>query len=55
MLMDVIPLDANLVKGSHGRNNRPEHNPVLIAPARALSKKATESPEVFSILQRALE
>ncbi|MDB6059778.1 MAG: alkaline phosphatase family protein [Verrucomicrobiales bacterium] len=31
MLMDVIPLDASLVKGSHGRNNRAVDNPVLIA------------------------
>lgn len=30
-LLDVIPLDASLVKGSHGRlTNRPEDGPVLI-------------------------
>jgi predicted AlkP superfamily pyrophosphatase or phosphodiesterase len=30
-VMDVIPLDANLIKGSHGRTGvRPEYQPVLI-------------------------
>jgi len=33
-LMDVIPLDASLVRGSHGRTEQPpEQKPVLIAPA----------------------
>ncbi len=31
MLMDVIPLDATLVKGSHGRNNRVQDNPIFIS------------------------
>ena len=31
-LMDVIPLDASLVKGSHGRpSEKPEEQPVLIS------------------------
>jgi predicted AlkP superfamily pyrophosphatase or phosphodiesterase len=31
-LMDVIPLDATLVKGSHGRpTDRPEHGPLLMS------------------------
>jgi predicted AlkP superfamily pyrophosphatase or phosphodiesterase len=31
-LMDVIPLDASLVKGSHGRaNGPPEHGPVFLS------------------------
>src|SRR5204862_2751567 len=55
MLMNVIPLDANLVKGSHGRNNRPEHNPVLIAAPRANATKSIDSRDVFPILQRAVE
>ena len=30
-VMDVIPLDANLIKGSHGRiGAKPEYHPVLI-------------------------
>ncbi len=32
VLMDVIPLDANLVKGSHGRlTDRPEDGPLIIS------------------------
>jgi hypothetical protein len=31
--MDVIPIDASLVKGSHGRTDMPEElEPVIIAP-----------------------
>jgi hypothetical protein len=30
--MDVIPLDAHLVKGSHGRSDGPpEHGPVFLS------------------------
>ena len=36
-LMDVIPLDAGLVKGSHGRpTDRPEDGPLLISSAAEL-------------------
>lgn len=36
-LMDVIPLDANLVKGSHGRADTPaEHTPVFISSESGL-------------------
>jgi predicted AlkP superfamily pyrophosphatase or phosphodiesterase len=36
-LLDVIPLDASLVKGSHGRlTDRSEHGPVLISSEPAL-------------------
>ena len=39
-IMDVIPLDANLIKGSHGRTGvRPEYQPVLIT-----NDKQVESP-----------
>ncbi|MCF7955887.1 MAG: alkaline phosphatase family protein [Phycisphaerae bacterium] len=32
-LMDVIPLDASLVKGSHGRTDMPEElEPIIVAP-----------------------
>ncbi|MFU8847496.1 MAG: alkaline phosphatase family protein [Opitutales bacterium] len=50
MLMDVIPLDASLVKGSHGR--RPEDVgdwPVYIAPGNTNSG-ALESAEVYGRL-----
>ena len=30
--MDVIPLDANLVRGSHGLENAPEDGPLVIGP-----------------------
>jgi predicted AlkP superfamily pyrophosphatase or phosphodiesterase len=37
MLMDVIPLDATLVKGSHGRlTDRPERGPIFITSEPAL-------------------
>ena len=36
-LMDVIPLDANLVKGSHGRvGDNPEHGPLVISSEPSL-------------------
>jgi len=54
MLMDVIPLDATLVKGSHGR--RPEDKkdwPVFItSQPEFLSAKEMESTDVFQILLR---
>lgn len=31
--MDVIPLDATLVKGSHGIKNAPEKGPVIVGPS----------------------
>ena len=56
MLMDVVPLDATLVKGSHGR--RPEDKkdwPVFItSQPEILGAKQIESTEVFQILLRQL-
>jgi predicted AlkP superfamily pyrophosphatase or phosphodiesterase len=54
MLMDVIPLDATLVKGSHGRRPADRKDwPVFIAESSAdISGKEIESTEVFNILQR---
>ena len=57
MLMDVIPLDASLVKGSHGRipENVDEH-PVLITPNS--TKFAPTSPirseSIYEIIRQAL-
>jgi predicted AlkP superfamily pyrophosphatase or phosphodiesterase len=54
MLMDVIPLDASLVKGSHGR---PESDPALRpifaceCPAEPLPK-VVDSTEVCGLIQR---
>lgn len=56
MLMDVIPLDATLVKGSHGC--RPVSRadwPVAIAPrAEWLGADVLKSTEVFHLIQRAV-
>ncbi len=58
MLMDVIPLDANLVKGSHGRIvDREEEGPLLISTEPDfLPDKAIEATEVKElILQHVFE
>jgi predicted AlkP superfamily pyrophosphatase or phosphodiesterase len=56
MLMDVIPLDPALVKGSHGRiPARQAEWPVLITPRRDLLQQPTvESTGVFGILRNHL-
>ncbi len=53
MLMDVIPLDASLVKGSHGRRPaNPQEWPVLIAPRSNVSlRPAIHATEVFGALR----
>jgi predicted AlkP superfamily pyrophosphatase or phosphodiesterase len=54
MLMDVIPLDATLVRGSHGRPSTDAQDwPVLIVnrPDRPLASQI-ESTDVFEILLR---
>jgi hypothetical protein len=54
MLMDVIPLDATLVKGSHGRRPADTQDwPVFItSQPEILGAKEIESTDVFQILQR---
>ncbi len=56
MLMDVIPLDATLVKGSHGRRPADKIDwPVFItSQPEILGAKQIESTEVFQILLRQL-
>ena len=56
MLMDVIPLDANLVKGSHGRRpTNPKDWPVLLtSQPDAPGAPEVESTDVYSILRRLL-
>jgi predicted AlkP superfamily pyrophosphatase or phosphodiesterase len=39
-LMDIVPLDPALVKGSHGLQPSPEHGPLIIGP-----KGAVDAPE----------
>jgi hypothetical protein len=50
--MDVIPLDATLVKGSHGRvTDRPEEGPVLISSdAEFLPESAVSATAVKNLI-----
>jgi predicted AlkP superfamily pyrophosphatase or phosphodiesterase len=54
MLMDVIPLDASLVKGSHGRRvTAPREQPVLICDQSAASlPEQIDSTDVAAIIKR---
>lgn len=53
MLMDLIPLDATLVKGSHGYPTQdPSEQPILIAPTK-LASRPIDSTEVFNLIQSA--
>ena len=54
MLMDVVPLDASLVKGSHGRRPADKEDwPVFItSQPETLEAKQIESTDVFQILLR---
>lgn len=49
-VMDVIPLDATLVKGSHGRvGGSPEYHPVLITDGKVQPEKV-QAPDVHEII-----
>jgi predicted AlkP superfamily pyrophosphatase or phosphodiesterase len=53
-VMDVIPLDATLVKGSHGRVNvEKPYQPVLITD-RTISDVAIEAPQVYDVIWKHL-
>ncbi len=54
MLMDVIPLDATLVKGSHGaRPANMADYPLLISQrADLLSAKQIEATDVYHLIKR---
>ncbi len=57
MLMDLIPLDANLIKGSHGRiPENQEDWPVFITPNSNFveDKEFVGSTEVFGLMQKHL-
>jgi predicted AlkP superfamily pyrophosphatase or phosphodiesterase len=52
MLMDVIPLDASLVKGSHGRRVIvPEEQPVFICASSAAIPEQIDSTAVAAMIQ----
>jgi hypothetical protein len=55
-LMDVIPLDASLARGSHGRPPAtPEEGPLFITSEQdLLNRQAIEATEVFDLLLRHL-
>jgi len=51
MLMDLIPLDANLVRGSHGRiPEDPADWPILVGDLPSLRTNHVDSSEVFAHL-----
>lgn len=56
MLMDVIPLDATLVKGSHGRMPSGQEDwPVFVGPSHLLSQESTiDSTAVYGLVERAV-
>ena len=50
-LLDVIPLDAGLVKGSHGRDKVPEsEQPVFIAAGRAVSCAQDVAQAIYTMV-----
>ncbi len=51
-LLDVIPLDASLVRGSHGRCDLPEHRqPILVtSSASDASRGPLSSEQVFGVI-----
>jgi hypothetical protein len=53
-LMEVTPLDAGLVKGSHGRNpSSPAQGPLLLTHEKQLlAGGSLPAPEVFNLLLR---
>ncbi|AIZ63592.1 phosphodiesterase [Hymenobacter sp. DG25B] len=52
MLMDIIPLDASLIKGSHGRApETPAEGPLLMSRShQLLPDAAIEAPAVFDVI-----
>ena len=53
-VMDVIPLDASLIRGSHGRVNvSEEYKPVLITDHQ-VSTKNIDAPDVFDAIWQVL-
>ena len=56
MLMDVVPLDATLVKGSHGRRPKSVWDyPVLIAEKASLASNAPiQATDVYHVLKRCI-
>jgi predicted AlkP superfamily pyrophosphatase or phosphodiesterase len=52
MLMDVVPLDSSLVKGSHGRRvTTPGDRPILVSQSPSTLPPEIDSTEVFGIIK----
>jgi hypothetical protein len=50
-LLDVIPLDASLVKGSHGRPGSGEHGPIVMSRQKHLIPASpVASVDVYSVI-----
>jgi predicted AlkP superfamily pyrophosphatase or phosphodiesterase len=49
-VMDVIPLDATLIKGSHGRINTPASAHPILVTDQALTKKEILPTEVYDVI-----
>jgi hypothetical protein len=54
MLMNVIPLDATLVQGSHGRHPTEESDlPIVLAEdARLISKPRIDSTAIYELIRQ---
>jgi hypothetical protein len=53
-VMDVIPLDATLIKGSHGRvGGSSEFHPVIITNEK-LNKEKLQATEVYDVIWKSL-
>ncbi|HEX8348733.1 MAG TPA: hypothetical protein VF598_02110 [Hymenobacter sp.] len=57
MLMDIIPLDATLVQGSHGRPpETPAEGPLLMSrSAQLIPGDTIEAPAVFDVIMAHLQ
>lgn len=54
-LMDVTPLDASLVKGSHGRvQENSDQWPILVADLTDVTDQSIKSTEVFDVIKKSL-
>lgn len=53
-IMDVIPLDATLIKGSHGSIHTPEEFHPIIITSSALNDKNLSAVEVYDVIWKAL-
>lgn len=55
-LMEVVPLDANLVRGSHGLPTAPGAGPLLMTErADLLAQTSIDATDVFGLIQRHLQ